>query len=137
MELRADIDSEITEILYSLGFRAKLLGFHYIRRGIMLAIEAGGGKLVMKKLYDDIAAEFQTTASCVERSMRHAVKLAWEHKEELDGFRRLPPFMLNSSPRNSMLITFIAEELRTNQSGCFQKPSPIIRLDHKGAYTGF
>ncbi len=77
-----DIDGfneELTDILHEIGIAASLLGYTFLKRAIEMAfinidcITLG----ITKVVYPTIALMYKTTASKVERSMRHAIESGW------------------------------------------------------------
>ena len=66
----------VTEILKDLGIPANIKGYRYIRRAIIIAHEKPSVSIT-KELYPSIAREFETTASRVERAIRHAIDVSW------------------------------------------------------------
>lgn len=72
------LENEITEILHEVGIPAHIKGYMYLRTAILSTyynIELLGQ--VTKVLYPDIARQYSTTASRVERAIRHAIEVAW------------------------------------------------------------
>ena len=71
--------TEISEILCRLGMPANLLGYQYLRYAIHAAMRAPEILRAMtKELYPQVADEFRTTATGVERAMRHAIEVVWD-----------------------------------------------------------
>ena len=68
-------ESEVSKLLRDLGIPANIRGYHYIRTGIMLALKDPEIlHFITKDLYPAIAKEYETTATKVERAIRHAVE---------------------------------------------------------------
>ena len=70
---------------------------------------------ITKKLYPDIARQYSTTASRVEKSIRHAIKTAWNQddgKKINDILKRRNLF----KPTNSEFIALIADNLRIKKA---------------------
>lgn len=92
-ELRFDTAHEISGIqvvdrvridtmLRNLGVPPSLIGYEYLRRSIELVREDSElVHAVTKQLYPKVAKEFNTTASRVDRSMRHAISVCWDRGE--------------------------------------------------------
>lgn len=70
---------KVTNTLRTLGVPAHLKGYHYLRSAIMIGLEDHSviGQ-VTKILYPVIAEEYKTTASSVERNIRHAIEATWD-----------------------------------------------------------
>lgn len=76
------LKKEISEILNEIGMPAKLNGYHYLRTAIMIAVKE---PVLLHKittvLYPRVAKEHETTASRVERAIRHAIEIAWDRAD--------------------------------------------------------
>ena len=67
----------ISEQLKRLGISANLLGYDYLREAIAMSIaDRNYIRQITKALYPDLAVKFKTTASRVERAIRHAIERA-------------------------------------------------------------
>lgn len=74
------------EYLLRVGISPDLRGFDYIIKGVELLqskLEYYRGATV-KRLYTDIACTFNTTASRVERGIRHAIEAGWSRAGALE-----------------------------------------------------
>lgn len=67
-----DIDIAVKTLLFALGFKCNLLGTKYLGLSILEVLK-NAESCSCKELYAKVAQEFQTTASCVERSIRHCI----------------------------------------------------------------
>lgn len=77
-EITEDLEQVYSEYLNRLGFRANLKGYRYSRRAcVMLHNDPEYINGITKRLYPDLAREFDTTPSRVERAIRHAIESAW------------------------------------------------------------
>lgn len=63
------------------GFRTSLLGFNYLSTAVELYIP---GEIGIIKLYEEIADRFETTASRVERAIRHLIEVFYEENPDHD-----------------------------------------------------
>jgi len=110
-----DLDAEITDIIHEIGVPAHIKGYMYLRKGISMVyhdIELLGS--ITKVLYPDIAKHYNTTASRVERAIRHAIEVAWT-RGNIDAISALFGYTINVSkakPTNSEFIAMIADKLR-------------------------
>ncbi len=126
---RADIDLEtkITSIIHEIGVPAHIKGYQYLREAITVAVrdpESVGA--ITKVLYPTVARTFNTTASRVERAIRHAIEVAWDRGdlEILQSFFGYTVSHVKGKPTNSEFIAMIADNLKLsmksnerNQSG--------------------
>lgn len=114
-KFEADLDSEITDILHEVGVPAHIKGYMYLREAILLVIEnvefLGN---ITKSLYPEIALRFSTTASRVERAIRHAIEVAWV-RGNVDAISDIFSYTISynkSKPTNSEFIAMISDRLR-------------------------
>ncbi len=110
-----NLEKKISEVLHNLGVPAHIKGYHYLKEAIGLVIddvELLGA--VTKKLYPQVAEEFDTTSSRVERAIRHAVDVVWEdgNREELEKYFANKHDASGDCPPNSQFIAEIAERMR-------------------------
>ncbi len=109
------VEIEISKLLHSLGIPSHIRGYQYIRESVYMMYEnpdmLGG---ITKAIYPEIAVRFDTTASRVERAIRHAIEVSWsrgdyELMEELFGHS---VDYDRSKPTNSEFIATLADNLR-------------------------
>ena len=73
------IENRVTIVLQKLGISTSINGFFYLKSAIVKKYNNEKeymGKTTLK-LYPEIAAEFDTTSTRVERSIRHAMFFSW------------------------------------------------------------
>lgn len=108
------LDVTIAQMLSGLGVPSQIKGFRYLRRAIGLVV--GDLRLVnsmTKELYPGIAREFQTTPAGVERSIRHAICVAWSRG---DSPRLQELFSYTTGrPCNSEFIAQLASRLEKGE----------------------
>ena len=101
-------------MLHELGIPAHIKGYQYLRDAITMVVkdqEMMGS--VTKILYPAIAKKNQTTASRVERAIRHAIEVAWgrgkmETIDELFGYTISTG---KGKPTNSEFIALISDKI--------------------------
>ena len=109
------IEAKITRILHNIGVPAHIRGYHYMREAIMMAVDdIDIMNYITKELYPAIAQKCNTTASRVERAIRHAIEVAWNRGkiEEIDKFFGYTVNHAKGKPTNSEFIALIADKLR-------------------------
>lgn len=112
---KIDLDSEITHILHEIGVPAHIRGHLYIREAIAIVyhdVNVLNG--VTKILYPTVATKYKTTASRVERAIRHAIEVAWV-RGNIDSITEIFSYTISyhkSKPTNSEFIAMIADRLR-------------------------
>ncbi|MDC3415472.1 sporulation transcription factor Spo0A [Aquibacillus salsiterrae] len=110
-----DLEANITHIIHEIGVPAHIKGYMYLREAITMVykdIELLGS--ITKVLYPDIAKKYNTTASRVERAIRHAIEVAWS-RGNMDSISSLFGYTVSISkakPTNSEFIAMVADRLR-------------------------
>ena len=126
----ADSDEvTVTEILHQIGVPAHIKGYQYLREAILMAVDTPDYiNAVTKRLYPDIAQKNATTASRVERAIRHAIEVAWD-RGDVDTLNRYFGYTIHNmrgKPTNSEFIAMIADKIRLDKKhrhDCRQNPS--------------
>lgn len=111
----AKFEAAATEILLKLGIPAHIKGYHYLRTAILMSVyDVGQLSAVTKILYPNVAKEHNTTASRVERAMRHAIGIAWTRADinDVTKFFGCSYYSHQSTPTNSEFIALAADKLR-------------------------
>ena len=109
------IDQIVTTIIHEIGVPAHIKGYQYLREAILMVyadVEILGA--VTQVLYPQIAKTFFTTASRVERAIRHAIEVAWNrgNSEAITQVFGYSVSMSKSKPTNSEFIAMVADKLR-------------------------
>jgi two-component system response regulator (stage 0 sporulation protein A) len=106
---------EVTNIIHQMGVPAHVKGYQYLRDAILLVIEdVSLLGAVTKELYPLIAEKYDTTASRVERAIRHAIELSWDrgNVEMMNKFFGYTINIERGKPTNSEFIAMVADKLR-------------------------
>ena len=112
---RLQLETEITELLHEIGIPAHIKGYMYLRTAILetyLNVDFLGQ--ITKVLYPDIAKKYTTTASRVERAIRHAIEVAW-NRGNIDAIDDIFGYTISASkakPTNSEFIAMLSDKLR-------------------------
>ena len=116
-----DLEVMITEILHQIGVPAHIKGYHYLREAILRTVKSPELiNSVTKLLYPTVAKAYQTTASRVERAIRHAIEVAWD-RGDLDVLNAYFGYTIQNSrgkPTNSEFIAMIADKLSLRLKRC-------------------
>lgn len=109
-----ELIKDISKMLHNLGMPSHIKGYQYIRDAIELMYNnpdnIGG---ITKEVYPYIADKYNTTASRVERAIRHAIEVSWtrgdyELMEEIFGhsvdFDR-------AKPTNSEFLATVSDKI--------------------------
>jgi two-component system response regulator (stage 0 sporulation protein A) len=109
------LEAQITAIIHEIGVPAHIKGYQYLREAILLTVENMDViNAVTKVLYPEVAKHFGTTASRVERAIRHAIEVAWD-RGDLETLQKYFGYTVNSAkgkPTNSEFIAMIADRLQ-------------------------
>ncbi|CAI3244979.1 Stage 0 sporulation protein A [Clostridium neonatale] len=110
-----DLETEITNIIHEIGVPAHIKGYMYLREAITMVVnDMELLSAVTKELYPSIAKKYNTTASRVERAIRHAIEVAWG-RGQVDAINKLFGYTIHTEkgkPTNSEFIAIIADKLR-------------------------
>ena len=110
-----NLEARVTDMIHEIGIPAHIKGYHYLRDAIIMAIEYMYVlNAITKVLYPTVAKMHQTTASRVERAIRHAIEVAWS-RGKLDTLDELFGYTVSNGkgkPTNSEFIALIADTIR-------------------------
>ncbi len=110
-----NIEYIVTDIIHQIGIPAHIKGYHYLRTAIILSINDDDMiNCVTKLLYPTVAERYNTTASRVERAIRHAIEIAWD-RGDVDVLNSIFGYTVRNSrgkPTNSEFVALIADKLR-------------------------
>lgn len=110
-----NIESEVTSIMHELGVPAHIKGYYYLRDAIIFSVEdIDILNSITKRLYPSIATKYNTTASRVERAIRHAIEIAWS-RGQIEAIDSMFGYTINigkGKPTNSEFIAIVADKLR-------------------------
>ena len=109
------LERTVTSIIHEIGVPAHIKGYQYLREAIMIAVEdIEVINAVTKILYPEVAKRFGTTASRVERAIRHAIEVAWD-RGDLETLQKYFGYTVSNAkgkPTNSEFIAMIADRLQ-------------------------
>lgn len=109
------LEGDVTHMLHEIGIPAHIKGYQYLRDAIIMSVEDHEMlSSVTKILYPAIAKKHQTTASRVERAIRHAIEVAWG-RGRLETINDLFGYTVSTGkgkPTNSEFIALIADKIR-------------------------
>ena len=113
------LDEQITNLFLTLGIPAHIKGYQYLREAVRMVLENHDViNRITKELYPGIARRFDTSASKVERAMRHAIEVAWtrgrlEAVNQMYGYR---VFAREDKPTNGEFIAMVSDKLSVKQT---------------------
>ena len=111
---RSSLDEKISKIFINVGIPPHIKGYVFLREGVKMAVEHPEIiNDITKKLYPMIGEKYNTTASKVERAIRHAIEVAW-NRGRIENFNALfgvRVYNENEKPTNSEFIALVADRL--------------------------
>ena len=114
------LEAQVTSIIHEVGVPAHIKGYQYLREAIMIAVDDMDViNAVTKVLYPEVAKRFGTTASRVERAIRHAIEVAWD-RGDLETLQKYFGYTVSNAkgkPTNSEFIAMIADRLQLERRG--------------------
>ena len=108
------LEEKITNIFITVGIPAHIKGYYFLREAIKMAIENPEVvNSITKKLYPSIAERFSTSASKVERAIRHAIEVAWNRGkiENINSVFGVKVYSNNEKPTNGEFIALVADKM--------------------------
>ena len=112
---KVSIETLVTNIIHEIGVPAHIKGYQYLREAIIIAVnDMDVINAITKVLYPQVAKNFGTTPSRVERAIRHAIEVAWD-RGDLDTLQRFFGYTVSNTkgkPTNSEFIALIADKLQ-------------------------
>ncbi len=112
------LERRVTAIIHEIGVPAHIKGYQYLREAIGLVVnDMDTINAVTKVLYPAVAKRFGTTASRVERAIRHAIEVAWD-RGDLETLQKYFGYTVSNAkgkPTNSEFIAMIADRISLEQ----------------------
>ncbi|MCD7828992.1 MAG: sporulation transcription factor Spo0A [Clostridiales bacterium] len=112
------METLVTSIIHEIGVPAHIKGYQYLREAILITIDNMEViNAVTKVLYPEVAKRYGTTASRVERAIRHAIEVAWD-RGDIETLQKYFGYTVSNSkgkPTNSEFIAMIADRLQLQQ----------------------
>ncbi|MBQ4563661.1 MAG: sporulation transcription factor Spo0A [Lachnospiraceae bacterium] len=112
----ADNEALVKDMLHRLGVPAHLRGYRYMITAILAVLRSERMmECVTKELYPFVAKTHDSTATRVERALRHAIEVAWgrgniEEQEKLFGYT---VNLTKGKPTNSEFIAMVANQIQS------------------------
>lgn len=110
-----NLELDVTNLLLEIGIPAHIKGYQYIREGIMLSFyDKNMLHYITKCLYPTIAKKYKTTSSSVERTIRHAIEVAFRrgNRQVLEEIFSNTICSKKTKPTNSEFIALLTDKLR-------------------------
>lgn len=108
------MDERIATMFLTIGIPAHIKGYQYLREAVRLIVEKPDMiNRITKELYPTIARHFATTASKVERAIRHAIEVEWG-RGRIDVLNQVfgsNVCSLENKPTNGEFVALVADKL--------------------------
>jgi len=112
------IDEKLAGLFLTIGIPAHIKGYQYLREAVKMVIDTPDIiNRITKELYPGIGRRFNTSASKVERAIRHAIEVAWS-RGRIDTLNRAFGCKVatrEDKPTNGEFIAMIADKLALEQ----------------------
>lgn len=108
------LDERISNIFVSVGIPAHIKGYQFLREGIKLVVDNPVLiNSITKRLYPTIATKYDTSASKVERAIRHAIEVAWNRGkiENINSLFGVKVYSSTEKPTNGEFIALLADKM--------------------------
>ena len=109
------LEGTVTAIIHEIGVPAHIKGYQYLREAILIAVDDMDViNAVTKVLYPEVGKRYGTTASRVERAIRHAIEVAWD-RGDLETLQKYFGYTVSNAkgkPTNSEFSAMIADRLQ-------------------------
>ena len=110
----SSLDEKISRIFINVGIPPHIKGYSFLREGVKMAV-ANPGIInnITKELYPMIGQKYNTTASKVERAIRHAIEVAWNRGriESINGILGVRAYVGAEKPTNGEFIALVADKM--------------------------
>lgn len=113
------LDEQLGSLFLSIGIPAHIKGYQFLRTGIRMLIDHPDIiNHITKELYPGIAAYFDTSASKVERDIRHAIGVAWNRGrvDSLNSLLGCKVFVPEERPTNGEFMAMLADKFGGKRS---------------------
>ena len=110
-----EVQMRVTDLLHTLGVPSQIKGYQYLREGISMLYQSTGliGGIT-KEVYPEIALRYNTTASRVERAIRHAIEVSW-NRADYNTMNKIFGHSIDydrAKPTNSEFMVTLSDALR-------------------------
>jgi two-component system response regulator (stage 0 sporulation protein A) len=108
------MEEKISNIFITVGIPPHIKGYCYLREGVKMAIKCPGIiNNITKQLYPKIGEKYDTTASKVERAIRHAIEVAWNRGriESINTLFGVRAYVGSEKPTNGEFIALVADKM--------------------------
>lgn len=111
---QVSLDEKISKIFINVGIPPHIKGYSFLREGVKMAVENPDIiNNITKKLYPMIGEKYSTSASKVERAIRHAIEVAWNRGriDTINGILGVRAYVGAEKPTNGEFIALVADKM--------------------------
>lgn len=109
------LECKVSRLFNKMEISASIKGYHYLRTAIMMGVSDESVLIgITKGLYPDIAKQYDTTSSKVERAIRHAIESSWK-KGGREVYEGIADCLCGHKPTNGQFIAALTEYFRFEQ----------------------
>ncbi len=108
------LEEKISKIFINVGIPPHIKGYSFLREGVRLAVEDPEIiNNITKRLYPSIGEKYNTSASKVERAIRHAIEVAWNRGriESINNILGVRAYIGSEKPTNGEFIALVADKM--------------------------
>lgn len=106
------LECKVSQLFNKMEISASIKGYHYLRTAIMMGVNDENVLIgITKGLYPDIAKQYNTTSSKVERAIRHAIESSWK-KSGKKIYEEIANCLCGHKPTNGQFIAALTEYFR-------------------------
>ena len=108
------LEEKISKIFINVGIPPHIKGYSFLREGVKMAVDDPDIiNNITKKLYPSIGEKYNTTASKVERAIRHAIEVAWNRGriETINNILGVRAYVGAEKPTNGEFIALVADKM--------------------------
>lgn len=108
------LEEKISKIFINVGIPPHIKGYSFLREGVKMAVnDPDIINNITKKLYPKIGEKYSTTASKVERAIRHAIEVAWNRGriDYINSILGVRAFLGSEKPTNGEFIALVADKM--------------------------
>ena len=111
---RMTLEEKVSRIFINVGIPPHIKGYSFLREGVIMAVnDPEIINNITKKLYPQIGEKYQTSASKVERAIRHAIEVAWNRGriESINSILGVRAYIGAEKPTNGEFIALVADKM--------------------------
>lgn len=116
---QVSLEEKISKIFINVGIPPHIKGYSFLREGVKMAVEDPEIiNNITKRLYPSIGEKYKTSASKVERAIRHAIEVAWNRGriDNINNILGVRAYIGAEKPTNGEFIALVADKMLLEQA---------------------